>query len=73
MFTADVAAEDHEIAWDSFCMLAHRQGKFCKVVDFEINTTAAAVGQSGVPHKNDENCVSCHVGPYTYFFLAART
>ena len=75
MFTADVAAEDQDkVLQDSFCMLAHRQERFCKVVGFAINTTAAAVAQSGVPHKNDENCVTCHVGlPYTYLFPVART
>ena len=69
----DVAAEDQdEIAQDSFCMLTHRQGRFWKVVDFGINTTAAAVGQSRKPDGNDETFVTCHVGQYTYLFLAVR-
>ena len=52
MFTTDVAVdEQNEIAKDFFCMLAHSQGTFCRVVHFRINTTAPAVGLSRVPQK----------------------
>ena len=55
MFTAYVAVEDQdEIAQDSSCMLAHSQGKFCRVVHFRINTTAPAVGLSRVPQKRQK-------------------
>ena len=52
MFAADVAVEDQdEIAQDSSCMLGHSQGTFCRVAGFRIDTTAPAVGLSGVPQK----------------------
>ena len=55
MFTADVAVEDHdELAQDSFCVLAHSGGKFSRVVDFRISTTAPAVGHSRLPPKTSK-------------------
>ena len=73
MFKADVAVEDQdEIAQDSSCMLAHSQGKFRRVVDFRIDTTASAVGLS--TPKNDTNYVAHLIVPYRLcLFLAART
>ena len=72
MFTAYVAVEDQdEIAQDSSCMLAHSQGKFCRVVHFRINTTAPAVGLSRVPQKRQKlRYLSYGTG---CLFLAART
>ena len=69
---SDLAAEDQdELAQNSSCMLTHKQGTFCRVVDFWINTRGAAVGLSRVP-QNQQNLrhMSCET---MCLFLAART
>ena len=45
-------------------MLAHSQGKFCRVLDFGIDTTVPAVGLSRVPQKMTKatlHIIWCHM------------
>ena len=53
-------------------MLAHSQGTFCRVVPFGINTTAPAVGLSGVPQKTTRTTLRI-VWYHMLVLLAART